>query len=133
MARLHGAPYLGPMQNDIIFLHELIVDTTIGILDAEKTQTQRVKIDIEIAIPQHNAATTDHIDSCPVNYAAVRETILDFAQNHQLELVESFAEELARLILQKFNCLALTLSIAKMDIFADTAGCGVRIYREKHV
>ncbi len=117
---------------DIIFIQDLCCNTIIGILPHEKKNTQRLRINVELSIPKHDAAITDDITSCPVNYAAVREHIVLFAANHNYELIESFAENLIMQLLKKFRCSSITLEVAKLDIFTDTKACGIRITRNNN-
>ena len=122
------------MQNkkDTIFIKDLTINTLIGILDVERINKQRVSISVELTIPNHNAAVTDNINNCPVNYAAVHEHIIEFASKNHFGLVETFAESLAQKLLKNFNCLSIELSVAKLDIFTDTAAVGIKIYREQN-
>jgi dihydroneopterin aldolase len=117
---------------DIIFIQDLYCNTIIGILPHEKKNPQRIRINIELSITKNNAAITDKISDCTVNYATVREHILLFAANHKYELIESFTENLINELLKKFHCHTITLEAAKLDVFEDTKACGIRITRNNN-
>lgn len=113
---------------DKLFIRQLKVSAALGILPRERTNRQDVLIDVEIPIDAQPAAIKDHI-SATVDYAVVRETISQFAQQHRFDLIETFANKLAALLMQKFKLMGLRLTLTKPTIFEDAKGVGITVER----
>ena len=114
---------------DKIFIHQLKISAIIGILPHEQTTPQDILIDLEVSTDIRKAAQRDDI-RLTVDYAAMREAIINHAKNTHYQLIETLAENLAQLILKKFNTDGLRLQIIKTpaDIM-DVEGVGVIIER----
>lgn len=113
---------------DTIFIEHLAVDTIIGVYDWERTATQKLYLDVQMAWDIKPAAATDDIQ-LTLDYAAVSEYIQQFASNQQFELVETFAERLAAEIMQGFSVPWLRLKITKPAAVPAANGVGVVIER----
>ena len=113
---------------DIIFIERLAVDTVIGVYDWERTATQKLYLDVQMAWDIKPAASSDNI-ALTLDYAAVSEYIQQFAQAKQYELVETFAEVLTREIMDRFNVPWLRLKITKPAAVPAAAGVGAEIER----
>ena len=113
---------------DTVFIESLEVDTVIGAYDWERTIRQKLLVDVQMSWDNRPCATDDALHLA-LDYAAVSEQINEFAQNSQFELVETFAEKLAALLMAEFNIPWLRLKITKPGAVAHARGVGVEIER----
>ncbi|PMR69988.1 dihydroneopterin aldolase [Halomonas heilongjiangensis] len=113
---------------DLVLIESLAVDTVIGVYDWERTITQRLVLDLELATDIRPAAAGDDI-ALTLDYAAVSERIAAFAGEHDFALVETFAERLATALREEFAIAWLRLTVRKPGAVAAAAAVGVRIER----
>jgi len=111
-----------------IFVHELRVDTRIGVYAWEQHLPQTLLIDMEIALPSTKAFTSDDFDDA-LDYAAVVKRIQAFAADHPHKLLERFAEALAEVLRTEFGSPWVRLSVAKLAPLAGVRRLGVVIER----
>lgn len=115
---------------DKIFIDQLKLQTIIGIHDWEREQKQTILLDIEIAYDIKAASYSDKIiDS--IDYFTVCERLKTLADHHSYQLVESFAEEISRIILQEFSSPWVKIKITKPEAVPEAKGVGVIIVREQ--
>ena len=113
---------------DTVFIESLEVDTVIGAYDWERTIRQNLLVDVQMGWDNRPCAADDALHFA-LDYAAVSEKIHDFEQNSNFELVETFAERLAALLMADFNIPWLRLRITKPGAVASARGVGVEIER----
>lgn len=117
---------------DIVFINQLRLNTIIGIHDWEREQKQTIILDIDIGCSIKPAADSDNIKDC-IDYFSVCERMKHLAQNHHYQLVETFAEEVCRIILQEFMAQWVRVKLNKPDAVTEANGVGVIIERQKSV
>lgn len=113
---------------DTVFIESLEVDTVIGAYDWERTIRQQLLVDVQMGWDNRPCAAEDALHLA-LDYAAVSEKINGFAQNSQFELVETFAEKLAAVLMAEFNIPWLRLKITKPSAVTQARGVGVEIER----
>jgi dihydroneopterin aldolase len=113
---------------DIIFLHNLKVDTVIGIFDWERRIRQSVIIDLDMASDIRKAASTDHIDDT-LDYKSVAKRIIAFVEAAEFQLVETLAERIAEIILGEFPVPWVRVRINKQGAVRGARDVGVIIER----
>ncbi len=123
----NGVP---PSNTDVLYLHDLQADCIIGIWDWERQTTQTIILDLDMGIDIRPAAAHDAIDYA-VDYKAVTEQITRFIGSSRYALLETLAEEVARLVLQEFPVLWVRLRMAKRGAIGRTAEVGVVIERSR--
>lgn len=114
---------------DKIFIRNLEVSAIIGILPHERITPQPLIITLEIAADFKQAATSENIADT-VDYAAIAQTITDFVSTSRLQLLETLAEKIAELILQKFKVNWLRLEVAKPQAIKNAKSVGIIIERK---
>jgi dihydroneopterin aldolase len=115
---------------DKIFLKGLTTETVIGIFDWEREVKQTIAIDLEMSADIRRAARTDSIADT-LNYKAVAKRVLAFVQDSRFQLVETLAEEVARLILREFPVEWVRLTLHKPGAIRHSADVGVAIERSR--
>lgn len=115
---------------DIIFLKDLRVETVIGIFDWERRIRQTVGVDLEMAADIRKAAATDAIEDT-LDYKAVAKRLIDFIQNAEYGLVETLAEEVARVVVTEFDVSRVKVTLHKPGAIRGAKDVGVIIERNR--
>ena len=113
---------------DIIFLREIRLDARIGIYKREKSITQAVELDLEIALPDDRVFKSGKVADT-VDYAVVIERVRAALIEQHYGLVENLAEELAGILMSEFGAPWVRVSIAKLGAQRDARRVGVVIER----
>ena len=113
---------------DIIYLHDLRIDTVIGVFDWERRIRQTVILDLEMAADIRLAAASDDLTDT-LNYKAVAKRLIDFVGHSDFQLVETLAERVAELVLQEFDVPWLRLRVNKQGAVRGARDVGVIIER----
>jgi dihydroneopterin aldolase len=113
---------------DIVYISELVVETTIGIYDWEREIKQSVSLDVEMATDIRKAAQTDGIEHT-LNYKSVAKRLISFIEGSEFLLVEAMAEEIATIILTEFNVPWVKLKVGKPGAVRGSREVGVIIER----
>ncbi|MCE0826330.1 MULTISPECIES: bifunctional dihydroneopterin aldolase/7,8-dihydroneopterin epimerase [Buttiauxella] len=113
---------------DIVFIEQLTVITTIGVYDWEQTISQKLVFDIEMAWDNRQAASSDDVKDC-LSYADVSDAVISHVSGGRFALVERVAEEVAQLLLTRFNSPWVRLKVSKPGAVAQAANVGVVIER----
>lgn len=115
---------------DTIFLKELTTETVIGIFDWEREVKQTVAIDLEMSVDIRRAARSDSIADT-LNYKGVAKRVLAFIEQSRFQLVETLAEEIARLILREFDVEHVKLTLHKPGAIRHSKDVGIMIERRR--
>ncbi|WP_350305426.1 bifunctional dihydroneopterin aldolase/7,8-dihydroneopterin epimerase [Photorhabdus viridis] len=115
---------------DIVFIEELAVITTIGVYGWEQTIKQKLVFDIEMGWDNKRASSSDNVEHC-LDYAKVSEAIINHVENQNFALVERVAEEVADLLLNRFNSPWVRIKVSKPRAVAQSCQVGVIIERKK--
>ncbi len=113
---------------DKIFLHELKVETTIGIWEWERKIRQTVVIDLEMSADIARAAATDDVADT-LNYKLVAKRIQEFVAESSFQLVETMAERIAGIIRDEFDVAWVRVKVHKPGAIRGSRDVGVEIER----
>lgn len=113
---------------DIIFLHDLKVDTVIGIWDWERKIKQTVVINLEMAADITPAAVSDSVDDT-LNYKAVAKRLQQFVGESEFQLVETLAEKIAGIVNNEFGVPWVKVRVSKPGAIRGARDVGVLIER----
>lgn len=113
---------------DLVYIRDLEINTTIGIYDWEREIKQVVSLDLEMAADTRPAAREDNIQLA-LDYKKVAKRVIEFVENSSYQLVESLAEEVARLVMQEFSIPWLRLRLGKPGAVTGSREVGVVIER----
>ena len=116
--------------NDRIFLRDLHIETVIGIYDWERAIRQTVSFDFEFPADIRQAARTDNIADT-LDYKSVAKTVIAFVEASHYGLVETLAEEVARLILREFSLPWVKIVLNKPGAVRGSRDVGVMIERSR--
>ena len=115
---------------DKIILTGLRINAVIGIWDWEKRNPQTISIDLEMQTDTKKASQLDSIEDA-LDYKAVSKRVKQFIQASQFNLIETLAENVAKIILEEFDVQWLKLRISKPFAIRDSRNVGVSIERTK--
>jgi dihydroneopterin aldolase len=107
-----------------IFIEGLEVYTLIGVYDFERTDKQKLKLDLTIKYPLKKAGKSDNLDDT-LNYAQIATDIEQFAASSSFKLLEAFGYHLKKHLQQKFK-IKVKIKITKF-ILPNTQGVGIII------
>lgn len=113
---------------DIIFLHNLKVDTVIGIFDWERKIRQSVVIDLDMGFDIRKAAASEDIEDT-LNYKSVAKRIIAFVEAAEFQLVETLAERIASIVLDEFPVPWIRVRLNKQGAVRGARDVGVIIER----
>lgn len=113
---------------DIIYLHDLKIDTVIGIWDWERRTTQKIVVDLDMAIDVRKAAASDRIEDT-INYKAVAKRLIAFVGGAQFGLVETLTEKIAEIVLTEFGVSWVRVRVNKKGAIRGAADVGVIVER----
>jgi len=113
---------------DIIFLHQLKIETVVGIYDWERRIKQSVIFDLDMGADTARAAARDDIEDT-LNYKAVAKRLMEFVGGSEVFLVETLAERVAALILEEFPVPWVRVRVNKQGAVRGARDVGVIIER----
>ena len=113
-----------------IFIHDLRVETRIGVYDWEQRLTQTIRLDIELGLPSDKVFRTgDFADA--LDYAAVVKRLQAFAADHPHKLLERFAQAVADVLMGDFGAPWVKVRAAKLSPIAGVKELGIAIERQR--
>ncbi len=113
---------------DIVFIHDLQIETVIGIYDWERKIRQVISLDIEMATDIGEAATSDKIEDT-LSYKDVAKRLIEFVEQSEYELVEALAEEICKITRNEFAVPWVKLTLHKPGAVRGSKSVGVIIER----
>ena len=113
---------------DTIFIHDLRVETRIGVWDWEQKLPQTLRLDIDVGLPSAKVfASADFTDA--LDYSAVVARLQAFAADHPHKLLERFAQAVAEILQKEFGAPWVKVRVAKLGAMKGVREVGVSIER----
>ncbi len=119
------------MSEDVLIIKGLKIETRIGVYDWEKMVRQHLLVDVELTLPLGTvakAACHDDIKAT-LDYVALAFCIQQFADVYAFQLIETFTEKLADLLIQRFSLSKLTLQVQKPAALNGADCVAIRVTR----
>jgi dihydroneopterin aldolase len=113
---------------DIIFLHDLRVETVIGIWGWERKIRQTVAIDLDMSADIRRAAASDSVEDT-LNYKLVSKRVQQFVADSSFQLVETLAERIAEIVLGEFDVAWVRVRVNKPGAIRGARDVGILIER----
>ena len=111
-----------------IFIHDLRVETRIGVYEWEQHLAQTIRLDVELGLPSDAVFRTgDFADA--LDYAAVVRRLQALAADHPHKLLERFAQAVADVLMNEFGAPWAKVRVAKRSPIAGVRELGVAIER----
>jgi dihydroneopterin aldolase len=114
---------------DAIVIKQLDLQARIGITENERAASQRVVVSI-VMEPQMPLDQTEDDLSRTVDYAAVCTAVRMLAAEGERRLIETLAEEIAKLVLERFAVRRVEVEVRKFAV-PETEYVAVRLTRTR--
>lgn len=112
-----------------IFIRDLVLSARIGVWAHEKTQEQRIRINVDLDVAD-TPVDGDSLDSV-VCYNEIIEGLRGIITNGHIHLAETLAERIAALCLEDGRVFTARIRVEKLDVVPDAASVGVEIVRRR--
>ncbi len=114
---------------DKLFIKGLLVDCIIGRADWERMVRQTVRIDMVMACDVRAASRHDEVVDGTPNTKAICKRTIAYVQETSFQLIETLAENLARVLITEFGLRRLRLRVSKPGALRGAQDVGVHIVR----
>lgn len=114
-----------------VFVRDLVVPARIGVWNSEKGGSQRVRINLDLAVAESQTPSHDRLDEV-VCYNTITTKVRALAAEAHTNLIETLAERIAEVCLQDRRVVSARVRVEKLDVYEDAASVGVEIERRQH-
>lgn len=120
-----------------VFLRDMVLPARIGVHPHERTATQRVRINVDLAVREDATPLPDRPLTVAeelarvVDYETIAERVRAIVGERHVRLVETLAEALAAACLTDSRVRIARIRVEKLDVFPDAAAAGVEIERRQ--
>ena len=115
--------------SDAIHIQELELLAKIGVPDEERATPQRLTVSLTMYPLAGVGGLGDSVDNT-VDYFVASRAVQEFAGQRECRLIETLAEEIAGLLLNRFPLREVELELRKF-ILPDTAYVAIRLRRSR--
>lgn len=113
-----------------VFVRDLQLLCRIGVYRHERRKDQRVRVNLDLAVREGEAAIDDRLASV-VDYEEIVERVRRIPAKGHINLIETLAERVAEACLVDDRVRVVRVRVEKLDVFPDAASVGVEIERFK--
>ena len=110
-----------------VFVRDLMLSCKIGVHRHEQARTQRVCINLDLAVRDERDLHDDLANV--VCYERITNAVRTVVSGRHIKLLETLAEEIARICLEDARVRSARVRVEKLDIFPDATSVGVEIER----
>jgi 7,8-dihydroneopterin aldolase/epimerase/oxygenase len=114
-----------------VFLRDLVLSASIGIYPHEHAARQRVRINVDLCVPDDGPPVGRDELSRVVDYEKVADAVRAIVASGHVRLVETLAERIAASCLTDPRVQLVRIRVEKLDIFPDAVSAGVEIERSR--
>jgi dihydroneopterin aldolase len=111
-----------------VFVRDLVLAALIGVHRHEQDGRQRVRINLDLEIPEDEAVHSDRLADV-VCYEDIVGAVRKIVAAGHINLVETLAERIAARCLAERRVHSVRVRVEKLDVFADAGSVGVEIER----
>ena len=115
---------------DKIIIRGLEVQTVVGVHAWEQKGPRPLLLDLDLGVDTRAAAASDQLRDA-ADYHAIAQASAQFARETRVQLLETFAERLARLLFERFAIQSLRLVVHKPGAVPGVQAVGVEIERRR--
>jgi FolB domain-containing protein len=113
---------------DKIYIRDLKASTIIGTLPNERVECQEVILNIELACNLAKAGRTDALEDT-IDYSAIRDAVLSYAEASSFKLLEALAEGVANICLAFAGVKSVKVAIDKPKALPSARSVAIEIER----
>ncbi len=129
--RLITPPAIADARSGIrhVFVRDLVQMCAIGVHEHERQGTQRVRLNLDLAVYEGDAShVADDIKNV-VCYEEITTAVRGVCSRDHTNLVETLAEDIAAVCLTHAQVRSVRVRVEKLDVFEDVSSVGVEIER----
>jgi FolB domain-containing protein len=112
---------------DKIVIGDLTVSYRVGVPELERAQPQRLLLSLELEQGFAAAAAGDDL-AHTIDYDALCRRLLHFGEGRTWKLIETLAEDIARMVLEEFRPETVSVEVKKF-VIPETRYVSVRVTR----
>ena len=101
--------------SDWLKIHDLVVETKIGVFDWERNEAQKIWVDLEVPADARKAAASDDVKHA-IDYGALVTAIRNHVQHKSYKLLETMAEEIAGIATGQFRAQQVSVLVKKRSL-----------------
>ena len=116
---------------DWIYLHGLRLKCRIGVSPRERQKKQIITADIALKCDLRRAGKSDCLKDT-IDYAGIVKAVAEMAEKKSFCLLESLAENIARICLANQKAAEVIVKVAKRGILPNTRSVEVEIIRKRN-
>lgn len=113
-----------------LFVRDLMVQAWIGVHPHERGRTQRVRLNLDLAVAEGPSPAADRLSEV-VDYEALVGRVRRVVEAEHVQLVETLAEKLAAVCFADPQVRAVRVRVEKLDALPDVGAVGVEIERHR--
>ena len=113
-----------------VFVRDLDLRALIGIYEHEKTDPQRIIVNIDLSVTEGEGPKDDDIGHV-VSYEIVVKKVEQIIAEGHINLVETLCEKIAAACLRDKRVVAARVRVEKPDIIKNARSVGVEIERQR--
>ena len=118
-----------------VFIRDLVLDAQIGVYPEEKEGRQPIRINLSLDMRDDGLDHPDGIGpddvARVVDYDGLAKRVRALVGRAHVQLVETMAEQIARLCLNDPRVLVARVRVEKLTVFIDAASAGVEVERSR--
>lgn len=114
-----------------VFVRDLMLDCSIGIYVHEKERSQKIRVNIDLAVKEDLTPLNDDYKNV-VCYENVVNGIKNIVNSGHIELVETLAEKIADLNMIDGRIVSVRVRVEKLQAIENTTSVGVEIERVRN-
>ncbi len=112
-----------------VFVRDMVVPAHIGVYQHEHGRTQKVRINIDLAVLEGSRGHEDQLEHV-VSYEEIVKAVRRMVSNEHINLVETLAERIAEACLADYRVRRARIRAEKLEVFEETESVGVEIDRK---
>jgi 7,8-dihydroneopterin aldolase/epimerase/oxygenase len=112
-----------------LFVRNLVLAAKIGVHPHEKVRPPRLRVSVELDMAGDPPRHDDLVDA--LDYERVVAGIRELATAQHINLVETFADAVARLCLANSRVLGASVTVEKLDVYSNAESVGVTLERRR--
>ncbi|HYL47795.1 MAG TPA: dihydroneopterin aldolase [Stellaceae bacterium] len=112
-----------------LFVRNLVLAAKIGVHPHEKVRPPRLRVTVELDMAGDPPRHDDLVDA--LDYERVVAGIRELAVAQHINLVETFADAVARLCLANSRVLGASVTVEKLDVYSNAESVGVTLERRR--
>lgn len=113
-----------------VFVRDLVIDAFIGVWRHEHGRTQRIRINLDLAVQENLSNERDELADV-VCYQEVIDRVRKIVRAEHVKLVETLAERIATTCLEDKRVITVRVRVEKLEAVPDTASVGIEIERQQ--